>query len=143
MLNCRKKPGFSFVEVIIAITIMAIGLIPIMWFFSRSNVGTIKTRDEIYAQQYAAELYDYVIASGFSACTPTGESGIEVPTITIEDETIAVEERFTRRLIVAELAPAHNSEWPLQYRTVAVEVSWTADQQVRNLRLTGIIHAPR
>jgi prepilin-type N-terminal cleavage/methylation domain-containing protein len=135
--------GFSFVELIVAITIMAIGILPIMWFFSRSNLGTIKTRDEVYAQQYAAELYDYVIASGFNAYEPTGEEGIDVPSITVEGETIAIEERFQRKLIVENLAPAHSTVWPLSYRTVCVEVSWTADQQQRSLRLTGIIHAPK
>lgn len=143
MRYSRRNRGFSFVEVVIAITIMAIGLIPIMWFFSRSNVGTIKTRDEIYAQQYAAELFDYVIASGFNAYPPTGDAGIDLPSITLEGETITVDERFTRRLFVADLAPAHNSEWPLQYRTIAVEVSWTADQQQRHLQLTGIMHATK
>ncbi len=143
MPYCRRTRGFSFVEVVIAITIMAIGILPIMWFFSRSNVGTIKTRDEIYAQQYAAELFDYVIASGFNSFPPTGDSGMEMPVITIEGETTTIEDRFRRRLIVADLAPTHNSEWPLQYRTIAVEISWTADQQPRILKLTGIMHAPR
>jgi prepilin-type N-terminal cleavage/methylation domain-containing protein len=143
MRNCSQNRGFSFIELIIAIVIMAIGLIPLMWFFSRSNIGTIRTRDEIYAQQYAAELFDYVTATGFDAHSPTDEAGIEVPAITIESETTTVEPRFSRRLFIDDLAPAHNSEWPLQYRTVMVEVSWVADQQNRSLRLTGIMHAPR
>ncbi|PKL47758.1 MAG: hypothetical protein CVV42_12105 [Candidatus Riflebacteria bacterium HGW-Riflebacteria-2] len=138
-----SRRGFSFIELVVAITILAIGLLPIMWFFSRSNMGTIKTRDEIYAQQYAAELFDYVTAGGFAAHSPTGEAGIEVPSITIEDETTAIEERFSRRLFVADLSPSHNSEWPLLYRSVSVEVRWIADQQQRHLKLTGIMHAPR
>ena len=141
-----RKPfacGFSFVELVVAITIMAIGIVPIMWFFSRSNIGTIKTRDEIYAQHYAAELYDFVIAGGFNAHPPTGDTGIEFPSITIDGETLSIEERFSRRLIIENMPQSHNTEWPLLYRTVAVEVNWTADQQQRSLRLTGIFHAPK
>ncbi|OGK07938.1 MAG: hypothetical protein A2W80_03275 [Candidatus Riflebacteria bacterium GWC2_50_8] len=143
MMRKTCRHGFSFVELVVAITIMAIGIMPIMWFFSRSNMGTIKTRDEVYAQQYAAELYDFVIASGFNAYSPTGEAGVEVPALTLADETISIEERFSRRLIVEDLAPAHNPDWPLLYRTVVVEVNWIADQQQRSLKLTGIIHAPK
>jgi prepilin-type N-terminal cleavage/methylation domain-containing protein len=143
MTDHRQTRGFSFIELIMAVIIMAIGLIPIMWFFSRSNVGTIKTRDEIYARQYACELFDYVVARGFDANFPTGDTGTEVPSITIEGETTEIEDRFSRRLFVADLAPSHNSEWPLQYRSIMVEVSWSADQQDRNLRLTGILHAPK
>ena len=138
-----SQEGFSFVEVVVAITILTIGILPITWFFSRTNAGTIKTRDEIYAQQYAAELYDYVAAQGFAATLPTGDTGSEVPSITINEETISIEPRFNRRLTIADLAPAHNTEWPLVYRTVAIEISWVADQQQRSLKLTGIIHAPR
>lgn len=139
----KSCQGFSFIELTVAITILVIGILPIMWFFSRSNLGTIKTRDEVYAQQYAAELYDYVIASGFNAYAPTGEEGINVPSITLEGETITIEERFQRKLIVENLAPSHSTVWPLSYRTVCVEVFWAADQQQRSLRLTGIIHAPK
>ena len=143
MQTTGKKRGFSFIELVVAITIMAIGLMPIMWFFSRSNVGTVKTRDEIVAQQYAAELYDFVIASGFAAFSPTGAAGIEMPAITVDGETLSIDERFNRRLIVEDLAPTHNTEWPLLYRTLAVEVSWLAEQQQRTVRLTGIMHAPK
>lgn len=139
----KSDHGFSFVEVIVAITIMAIGLLPIMWFLSRSNVGTSKTRDEIYAQHYADELFDHVIASGFAACVPTGDTGREVPSLTLGDETISIDERFRRRLFIEELASLHNSEWPLQYRSITVEVSWVTDQQPQNFRQTGIIYAPR
>ncbi|MBU1105502.1 MAG: prepilin-type N-terminal cleavage/methylation domain-containing protein [Candidatus Riflebacteria bacterium] len=143
MHKISRIRGFSFIELVTAITVLSIGLLPIMWFFSRSNAGTVKTRDEIVAQQYAAELYDFVIASGYDAFAPTDEAGIEIPSITIDGETLSIDDHFKRRLIIEDLAPTHNTEWPLLYRTLAVEVNWLAEQQQRTLRLTGIIYAPK
>lgn len=134
--------GFSFVELMVAILILAMGLLPIFWFFSRSNMGTIKTRDEILAQQYAAELIDYAKARGFAANEVTGEEGSEIREIEIAGQKTTVEERFVRRLYVKDLRPDHHSEWPCRYRTVTAEVIWQAETQQRSLCLTGLIYAP-
>ncbi len=134
--------GFSFVELMVAILILAMGLLPIFWFFSRSNMGTIKTRDEILAQQYAAELIDYARARGYAANEVTGEEGSEIREIEIAGQKTTVEERFVRRLYVKDLRPDHHSEWPCRYRTVTAEIRWQAETQQRSLRLTGLIYAP-
>ncbi|HOI91920.1 MAG TPA: hypothetical protein PLK28_15570 [Candidatus Rifleibacterium sp.] len=140
MMNRRK--AFSFAELIIAIMVLSAGILPIFWFFSRTNIGTIKTRDEILAWQYASELLDVAVARGYAANPATGEKGIEIDSISCGDLTTSVDKRFSRRLFVKDLAPGHNSEWPCRYKTISVEVSWIVDTQPRSMRLTGLIYAP-
>ena len=136
------RHGFSFAEVIVAIMILSIGLLPIFWFFSRTNMGTIKTRDEIMAWQYAAELIDYAKARGYAGNDLTDDQGVEIRTITVGDVVSEIEDRFSRRLIVKALSPDHNSEWPCLYRTLTAEISWMAETRLRSLRLTGLVYAP-
>lgn len=141
IMKSQGHQGFSSVELMVAIMILAIGLLPIFWFFSRSNMGTIKTRDEILAQQYAAELIDYAMARGFAANAVTGDAGSEIKEIEITGEKTTVEDRFVRKLYVKDLRPDHHSEWPCRYRTLTAEISWQAETQQRSLRLTGLIYA--
>lgn len=138
----RQNSGFSFTELVIAVLLLSIGLLPIFWFFSRTNVGTQKTRDEVLAWQYAAELVDCSLARGFAGNDVTDPNGVEVKEITIGSEKTSVENKFTRRLFVRPLAPEHHSAWPCRYRTVTAEVSWVADTQPRNVKLTGLLYAP-
>lgn len=139
----RNRRGFSFAELMVAVLVLAIGLVPVFWFFSRTNVGTMKTRDEAMAWHYAAELIDVAMAKGYEGIEETGEDGVEVPEIVIGKAKTGVESRFVRRLIVRPLRPDHNSEWPCLYRTVTAEVSWVVEKQPRSMRLTGLLHAPK
>lgn len=138
-----RNQGFSFTELVVAIFVLAAGIMPVMWFFSRSNMGTIKTRDEIMAQQYAAELLDYAMARGYDDLEITPGEGSEISAIEIAGEKMSVDSRFTRRLLVKELRPDHNSEWPCAYKTVSAEVSWLIETRPRHLRLTGLLYAAR
>jgi len=137
-----RRKAFSFTELIIAIMVLSAGILPIFWFFSRTNIGTIKTRDEIMAWQYASELLDIAVARGYAANPATDEKGIEVGTISCGGLATSIDKRFSRRLFVKDLAPGHNSEWPCRYKTISVEVSWVIDTQPRSMRLTGLIYAP-
>ena len=139
----RSRRGFSFAEVMVAVLVLAVGLVPLFWFFSRTNVGTMKTRDEALAWHYAAELLDVTMAKGYDGIGETPEAGVEVPEIVIGEEKTSVESRFVRRLIVRPLRPDHNSEWPCLYRAVTAEVSWFVEKQPRSMRLTGVLHAPK
>lgn len=138
----RQNKGFSFTELVIAVLLLSIGLLPIFWFFSRTNVGTQKTRDEVLAWQYAAELIDYSIARGFAGNELTDTNGVEVREITVGSEKTSIENKFTRRLFVRPLAPEHNSAWPCRYHSITSEVSWMAESQQRNIKLTGLLYAP-
>lgn len=142
-ISSSKTRGFSFAELVVAVLILGIGILPIFWFFSRTSIGTIKTRDEALAWQYAAELIDYSMARGYEATALTDENGIEVREIIVGSDRTTIDDRFGRRLYVKALRPDHNSEWPCLYRTVTAEVTWTVDTQPRSLRLTGLLYAQK
>ncbi|MFZ5949524.1 MAG: type IV pilus modification PilV family protein [Candidatus Rifleibacteriota bacterium] len=133
------KKGFSFTEIMVAIFILMVGILPIFWFFSRSNVATMRSRDEIMAQHYAAELLDYQMAKGFGQVAETG--GQEVEEIEAGGHRIKIEDRFTRTLKVQQVTPEHNSEWPCTYKVISVEVSWMAETQQRSFKMAGMIYA--
>ncbi|MDD3148046.1 MAG: prepilin-type N-terminal cleavage/methylation domain-containing protein [Candidatus Riflebacteria bacterium] len=142
-ISSSKTRGFSFAELVVAVLILGIGILPIFWFFSRTSIGTIKTRDEALAWQYAAELIDYSMARGYEATALTDDNGIEVREIIVGSDRTTIDDRFGRRLYVKALRPDHNSEWPCLYRTVTAEVTWTVDTQPRSLRLTGLLYAQK
>ena len=65
----------------IAVFVLAIGIIPAFYVFSRGTAGTILTRDEILAHSYASELIDYAQALGFDKLDPDEFKPKEVPSI--------------------------------------------------------------
>lgn len=140
--NDARRNGFSFAELMSAVLVLSVGLLPILWFFSRTNAGTQKTRDEAMAWQYASELLDYATMRGYDGNAVTSAMGDEVKSIEIAGEKTAVDDRFTRRLIVRQLDPQH-SEWPCAYRTLTAVVTWTAETQQRKLSLTGMLYATK
>lgn len=137
----KTMAAFSLTEIMVAIFVMMVGILPIFWFFSRSNVGTMRSRDEIYAANLAAELLDLKMAAGFAGTEET--DGVEVGEIEIGGHRLEVDSRFRRVLTVRQVTPEHNSEWPCTYRVIGVEVSWMAETQPRNVKMTGIVYAGR
>ena len=132
--------GFSFVEVLITMLVLAVGILPIFTVFSQGSSGTIRTRDEILAQIYAEELLDYAMARGFTAVEPTSSDGDLAPTVVVGDLKTAIDPRFTRKLVVKEVKPAdHNDDWPMVYRLVAVIVTWNHEGKLRRFVRSGLL----
>lgn len=141
--NAGQRLGFSFTELMVAAFVLAVGLLPILWLFSRTNVGTMKTRDDAMAWQYASELVDYAMARGFEGLEETGDDGINYPSIDIGGVQTSIDStRFSRKLIVKPIETG-NSEWPCRYRSVTAVVTWTAETRPRSLKLTGLVYAPK
>lgn len=141
--NTRRRFGFSFTELVVAVFVLSAGLLPILWFFSRTNVGTMKTRDDAMAWQYASELVDYAMARGYEGLEETGDDGKNYPSIDIGGAQTSIDSaRFTRKLIVKPVETG-NSEWPCRYRSVTAVVTWTAEALPRSLKLTGLVYAPK
>lgn len=141
--NARRREGFSFTELMVAVFVLSAGLLPILWFFSRTNVGTMKTRDDALAWQYASELVDYATARGYEGVEETGDDGTPFPSIDIDGVQTSIDSvRFTRKLIVRPMETG-NSEWPCRYRSVTAVVTWMAETRPRSLKLTGLLYAPK
>jgi hypothetical protein len=123
------RRGFSFTEIVVALFVMSVGILPLFWFFSRANAGTMSSRDKIQAQVYASELISFARAQGAAALDTTADEGIDFPEIVVGSEKTVIEEKFERRLIVKAISPAdHNPAWPVAYKLVTARVTWVADE---------------
>lgn len=107
---------------------MLIGILPLFWFFLRTNAGTVISRDKIHAQIYASELIGFARAQGAAALNTTPDEGIDFPQIVVGAEKTVIENKFKRRLIVKAIKPAdHNPAWPVAYKLVTAKVTWVSD----------------
>lgn len=138
---CSRRRGLSYIEVIIAVFVLAVGLLPAFSVFSRGNQGTMMTRDEILAQTYCSELIDYAQALGFDDLSPEAFDHREMDTI---PGGSLIDGRFHRFLTVVDkvLAPG-NADWPVGYRILQVEVTWTSSGVEQKFALTGLVFKGR
>ena len=59
-------PGFTYIEVMIALVVLALGLIPVYSIFSGTSKGTAATIEELTATNYANEIIDNLAAYKFA-----------------------------------------------------------------------------
>lgn len=132
----RGDFGVSFAEVIVTMLILTMGIIPVMNVISRGTEGTVMTRDEIFAHQFASEMIDYCQALGYDEI-PTGE----VKNLTFADGSVLpIDQRFTREVKISETASAEDlPAWPKKYKIVVVDVSWNNGGIIRHYFLSGMI----
>lgn len=141
MMNRAERPGFSIVEVMIAVLIIGATMSPLVFMFSRSTSGTVQTRDEVVAYGYASELLEFAMARRFDDF-PVGDNqmydeiklktggGAEIP--------LKVDSRFTRRLHVR--VPPITGAWPYQYKVLVAEVGWVVTPgQTKKIQVTGLL----
>lgn len=136
-----KPLGLSFAEVIVTMLILAMGIIPVMTVISRGTEGTVMTRDEIIAHQFASELIDYCQALGYEEIPAPGP----IDRLTFADGSVLqIEPRFTRTLKISEAASSEDlPAWPKKYKIVVADVSWTTGGVVRHYYLSGMVHQGR
>ncbi|NLI76085.1 MAG: hypothetical protein GX442_06540 [Candidatus Riflebacteria bacterium] len=133
--------GLSLLEVIIGVAVLSCGLLPVFYLFSRGNMGTMMTRDEILAHAWAAELVDFAQAQGFDRLDPAANQRREVPVVA---GGTPVDPRFRRFLTVTgQVLPPGNADWPIDYRIILAEVTWTTGGVAQQFALTGLVFAGR
>lgn len=131
----KRKAGLTFIEIMIAVCVLAIGIIPAFHVFFRGNAGTIMMRDEILANTYAAELIDSLHARGFDAVGV--EQHKEVPTLS---ESLPIESRFHRYLTVIHKVPSGGcADWPITYKIIQVDINWEASGRQHSFVLTSLL----
>ena len=136
-----KNPrAFSFVEVMVATFVLAMGILPTFYVFSRGNVGTILNQEEITARQYAGELLDYLHARDYQQVAETSERTL-FPLVPGSSE---LDHRFRRYLTVKKLVPARGiADWPMEYKVLTVEVEWQSGSLDRIMVQTGLLFQGR
>lgn len=135
--SSNRKRGFSFTEIAIALLILAIGLIPVFYVFSRGSAGTVLAREEITAHQLAGEMIDAATLLGYDdARLADGQlDGTQLPNVSPDDP------RFQRTLLVTDVRPAGGwKDWPVAYKILTARVSWDNSGVVRTFTLTGLLY---
>ena len=114
------KAGVSFVEVAIAILILGLVVLPIMSVFEKGAAGTMQTRGEMLAFNFAADLAGYVKA------VPFDDIMLKAVATAIEVRQHPwggpVDPRFKRTIRVEDFHP--NPTWPFLYKIATIEVLW-------------------
>lgn len=132
----------SLIEVVIAVFVLAVGIIPVVNVFSQGYVGTILTRDEILAHSYASELIDYAQALGFDQLKPSEYNPKEMPSIPggVDIDTT----KFRRFLTVTgDFLPPGNADWPIDYKVLKAEIKWKSSGIEQYFVLTSLLFKGR
>lgn len=139
--NLAETSGFSFIEVMIAICVLGIGLIPVFVVFSRGSQGTIMTRDETHAHLLASEMLDCAIAMGYDHPALEAAGGtVEIPEASLPYVGPG-SPRFSRALTVQEIFPTGGiGDWPMAYKVLIAKVQWETSGVKSSFNLTSLLY---
>lgn len=141
-----KNKGFSITEVMIACLALGIMLLPVFTIFSRGTAGTTKNKNDILAQQHAANLLAYASALSYDDdFLKPGEQKVKEKVVNSSDGTeidlSITEEFFDRTMNIQEYKIDAISR---AYKLVTVVVDWqqtgTKEANKKEVKLTGLIY---
>ena len=132
--------GFSLTEVMITVLVIGICISPIFFIFSRSNQGTMHTRDDVIAYTFAKEILDFHISLDFDdpALAPVTNKKVNFETlkpVSGGDILLTTDPRFDRFVSVKAITVANI---PLAYKVIIVEVKWKSSGKDRQFRMTSL-----
>ncbi len=122
---------------------MASGIIPIFLVFSRGTAGTVQTKDEILAQNYALDLLAYAqtmkfddsfLSQGRHPAKTVSISPSNIPAVSLK-----MEEGFDRNLEVTDWQPDPGMEWAYKYKILTAEVIWTSKGVSRKIQMPSLV----
>jgi len=140
-----NRTAFTITEIMIAVLVVAACLVPIFFIFSKGSAGTIQTRDEVLAYNYATELLDYALSKSYDS--PFLQPGdrdaneLDVTPTTGAAFKLVIEPRFQRKLSV--LSPVVPTSVPFNYKVLVAEVSWATSNVKRRVSMTGMMYRSR
>lgn len=136
-----NRDGLTLLEVLITIFVLAVGIIPAFQVFSRGSVGTLVNRDELLAHQYANELIDFALATGFDHLDP--ELLKRQPMRQVEGGS-PIDQRFKRFFTVQLKIPAQGiADWPIAYKILTAEIEWDSGGVSKYFVLTSLVFQGR
>lgn len=143
--NPNNKPasgGFSFVEILFTIVVLGVMLAPVSSIFSQGSSGTIRSRNDILAQQHAANLLAYASSLPYEDEFLKPGSAREVGDLPVMTGGVELalgmeDEQFVRTMEVSEIKP---SGWQFSYKLVVVRVSWKqVGEQNASIQIAGMV----
>ena len=138
----RPRGGLSYLEVVVALFVLMMALIPVFQVFTQGTAGTMLTRDELMAQQYAGEMMAWAHARGFDGLAI--EDWREPKEVRAIEESAPIDARFQRWFSVRLKQPLGGlSDWPMEYKITHVEIRWESSGKPQSLVQTGLLFRGR
>lgn len=138
----RSGRGFSMVEILFTIIALGVLLAPVSSIFSQGSSGTIRSRNDILAQQHAANLLAYACSLPYEHEFLKPGSATEVGELKIMagDTELSLgmdDEPFHRTIEISEIKPAG---WQFSYKIAVVKVDWKhAGEKPFSIQIAGLI----
>lgn len=115
------RRGFSYIEVMIALTVLMLGLIPIFSIFTSTSKGTAATIEELTANNYANEIIDNLSAFKYD----------ELPEVFTRTDFDSLKELpFFKRLRVSSLKPGYKRFVKIYQKSASFKKPPGADAEV-------------
>ncbi|NLI76461.1 MAG: hypothetical protein GX442_08470 [Candidatus Riflebacteria bacterium] len=131
-----RTTGLSFAEIMVAIVLLALVLVPVFTLFNRGAEGTRQTWDEAVAHGLATGLLQE--AKGWPFADPRLAAGSQdMPVSRTVYDPSAQDPRFRRTLTVSDF-PA-TAGVPYAYKVLVVEVAWSTYGIERRIHLSGLL----
>ena len=141
----KRLKGFSVVEICVVCVILTVLLIPIFTLMTRGSSGTIRSRNEILAQQYAANYIAYCNVSDFDnpKMAEVNDKVVDELNIDLKDGSkinVDKTDEIFKRIVTIKEYPATDDR-PYRYKIVTVKVEWTqiGEKKKRELIMSGLV----
>ncbi len=132
----RQERGISLVEILIATFLLMVLVGPLFNLFSHSVAGTIMNRDEMLANDYAADLVAMARTIDYDDLPIVNRMLLNDLVVDNYSEK-PLEEGFDRYLSVAEFTDIPNSIY--RYKVITAEVEWTSSGVRRSIKMPAMI----
>lgn len=137
MRNARTiNPGFTLIEAILAIVVLAVALPPMLWSIQESQTARVAPVLTSRARWLATEKLEDIIADRHSS---TRGYAYVVDANYPPENPVSGAAGFSRSVAISETGPAFTAGGT-GYKLVTVTVAWTdARQQSRSLALSAVV----
>ncbi len=151
MTRQKTNNGFSITEVMVACLALGIMLVPVFMMFSKSSAGTTRNKNDILAQQDAANILAYAYALNYDHdFLKEGTKVVKEKKVKSSDGTdidLSVTESFFHRTVnIKEYKVSQTSR---AYKLISVSVEWDQSSnkdkekeksKKKEIKLTGLIY---
>ncbi len=137
----KQRTGFTLIELSIAIVLFGIVCVMLFSMFSQARTGTIQTRDEITALEYATTILNYSRSLPFTDpfLNPSEIRRItelQTPGFSPVEKLLVVAPAFECQLSIVPCQVAAASSFA--YKVLRVDVKWVSGGVSRQISLTAL-----
>lgn len=140
-----SQMGFSFMELLVGIVIMAVALLPLLVLFSSSHKGTKATVQRAMARNLCSDVVEYAKAMPFDSVSEgnlatSSFNGTAMPPVPANfTRTVTVKDGSHDKVYTATSAGVTKINVRFDYKVVTVTTKWDAGGHDSEVVLTTIV----